>query len=76
MATQGHRDEGQDVHSDDEPDGRADLGQLDAQAGEHASRDPIRLADETEEDVLGPDVVVVEALRLLLGKREHAAGAL
>jgi hypothetical protein len=30
--------------------------------------------DETEQDVLGADVVVVEHLRLFLGEHNHATG--
>ena len=57
--------------SDDELDGGADLGQLDVHVLEHARRDALALADEAEEEVLGTDVVVVEALRLVLGEGQH-----
>ena len=56
---------------DDELDGGADLGQLDVHVLEHARRDALALADEAEQEVLGPDVVVVEALRLVLGEGQH-----
>ena len=57
--------------SDDELDGGADLGQFDVHVLEHARGDALALADEPEQQVLGTDVVVVEALRLVLGERQH-----
>ncbi len=57
--------------SDDELDRGPDLGQLDVHVLEHARRDALALADEAEEEMLGPDVVVVEALRLVLGEGQH-----
>ena len=56
---------------DDELDGGADLGQLDVHVLEHARGDALALADEAEQQVLGTDVVVVEALRLVLGEGQH-----
>ena len=57
--------------TDDELDGGADLGQLDVHVLEHARGDALALADEPEQQVLGTDVVVVEALRLVLGEGQH-----
>ena len=59
--------------ADDELDGGADLGQLDVHVLEHARGDALALADEAEQQVLGADVVVVEALRLVLGERQDLA---
>ena len=62
--------------TDDELDRGADLGQLDAQVLEHPRGDAVALADQAEQQVLGADVVVVEALGLFLGEREDLAGSL
>ena len=56
--------------ADDELDGGTDLVQFDAQVGEHLGRDAIAFADEAEEDVLGADVVVVEAVGFFLRERQ------
>ena len=45
-----------------------DLVQLDAQVAEHLGGDAFALAHQAEQKMLGADVVVVEALRLLLRK--------
>ena len=58
---------------DDELDRAADLGQLDAQVLEHACGHAVALADEPEQQVLGADVVVVEALRFFLRERQDLA---
>ena len=39
-------------------------GEVGAELHEHLRRDAFTLADEAEEDVLGPDVVVAELQRL------------
>ena len=62
--------------ADDELDRRAHLGQLHAQVAEDARGDAVALAHQPEQQVLGADVVVVEALRLLLRQRQHLAGPL
>ena len=46
----------------------------DAQALERLGGDALALVDETEQDVLGADVVVVEHLRLFLGEDDHTTG--
>ena len=61
---------------DDELDGRPDLGELDVHVLEDARGDALALADEAEQQVLGADVVVVEPLRLVLGKRQDLARAI
>ena len=62
--------------ADDELDRGADLGQLDVHVLEHARGDALALAHEPEQQVLGPDVVVVEALRLVLSQRQDLARAI
>ena len=62
--------------ADDELDGGADLGELDVHVLEHAGGDTFALAHEPEEEVLGADVVVVEPLRFVLGKRQDLARAI
>ena len=61
---------------DDELDRGPHLGQLDVHVLEHARRDALALAHEAEEQVLRADVVVVEPLRLVLGKRQDLARAI
>ena len=51
----------------------ADLVQLDPEIGEDLGRDAFALADQAEQQVLSADVVVVEALRLLLRKLQDLA---
>ena len=62
--------------ADDELDRGSDLGQLDAHVLEDARSDALALAHEAEQQVLRADVVVVEALRLVLGERQYLAGTL
>ena len=47
----------------------------DAERLEGLGGDALALVDETEQDVLGADVVVVEHLRLFLGEDDDATGA-
>ena len=61
--------------ADDELDGSPDLGQLDVHVLEDARSHAFALAHEAEQEVLRADVVVVEALRLVLGERQDLAGA-
>ncbi len=49
------------------------LLQLDAQVGQHFGRHPVAFAHQSQQQVLGPDVVVVEALRLFLRQAQHLA---
>src|SRR6476620_1014375 len=51
-------------------------GKCDAQGSEGLCADTLTLRDETQQQMLGPDVVMVEERRLLLGEHDHAAGAL
>ena len=60
--------------ADDELDGGPDLGQLDVHVLEDARGDTLALAHEAEQEVLRADVVVVEALRLVLGERQYLPG--
>ncbi len=53
----------------------ADLVEVHAQALEHAGRNPLAFADEAQEEVLGADVVVAQASRLVDGQLDHALGA-
>src|SRR5579863_3001608 len=52
------------------------LGALvgDAQAFEHTASDALALADRPQQQMLGANVVMVEALRLLLRQRKRLAG--
>ena len=58
---------------DDELDGRAYLGQVNAQAGQHSSGYALGLPYQPKQDVLGADVVVVEPLRFFLGQGKNPA---
>ena len=62
--------------ADDELNRLANLGQLDVEVLEDLRRNTLALADKAEQQVFGADVVVVEALRLVLGERQHLAGAI
>ncbi len=53
----------------------ADGLEADAEALEGLARDAFALVDQPEQDVLGADVVVVEAPCLFLGEHDDAAGA-
>ena len=46
-------------------------GKVGAELDEHLGRDAFTFADEAEEDVLGPDVVVAELQRLAERELEH-----
>ena len=61
--------------ADDELHGGPDLGQLDVHVLEDARGDAFTLPHQAEQQVFGADVVVVEALRLVLGKRQYFARA-
>ena len=60
------------------PDDLLDLGadrvERDVERLERLGRHALTLVDQAEEDVLGADVVVVEAARLLLRQHDHSAG--
>ena len=68
-------DDGPIAAADDELDGGPDLGQLDVHVLEDARGDALALTHQAEQQVLGPDVVVVEPLRLVLSKRQDLARA-
>ena len=51
------------------------LVQVHAQALEHAGGDPLALAHEAEQQVLGADVVVAQPARLVDGQLDHPLGA-
>ena len=61
--------------TDDELDRRAHLGQLDVHVLEHAGSHALPFPDEAEQEVLRADVVVVEALGLILRERQDLARA-
>ena len=48
----------------------------DVEALEDAGRKALLLAQQAEQDVLGPDVVVLQRPRLLLGEDDHLTGSL
>ncbi len=54
---------------------RPSLGEIDAERVERPGGDALAFADQPEQEVLDPDVVVVEANCLVLGEGEHALGA-
>ena len=60
--------------ADDEFDGGADLRELDAERIEDPCGDALAFPHQPEEQMLGPDVVVVEADRLVLSERQDALG--
>ena len=60
--------------ADDVLDLLADGVEGDPEAFERLGRDTLTLVDQAQQDVLGPDVVVVEHLRLFLGEDDDATG--
>ena len=60
------------------PDGALDLRpdalEVDVQGLQHLAGDPFAVANDPEEEVLGADRAVVEALRFLLGEDDHTTG--
>ena len=56
-------------------DGGANLPEIDAERVEDPSRDALAFAHEAEEEMLRPDLLVVETDGLVLGEREHALRA-
>ncbi len=52
----------------------ADLPQVDVQVLQDVGGDAAALLDQAEQDVFGADVLVVEALGLLVGQLHHLAG--
>jgi hypothetical protein len=57
-------------------DFEANLAKVDVEVLEHVGPDPRPFLHEAEQDVLGPDVFVVESLRLLIGERHHLASTI
>src|SRR3990170_1344482 len=62
--------------ADDELDGGPDLVQFNTQVGQDLGRYAVALPHQAEQEVLGADVVVVEALSLFLGEGQDATRAL
>ncbi len=60
--------------ADDLLDLRAHGFERDAERLERLGRDALALVDQSEQDVLGADVVVVEQARLFLREDDHPAG--
>src|SRR6185436_5649304 len=60
------------ARADDLLDLGAHAPQVHAEIGEHLGGDAFAERDEAEQDVLGPDVVVVEPLRLFLRDQDDA----
>ena len=62
--------------ADDELDRRAHLWQLDIHVLEDTRSDALSLPDQAEKEMFRADVVVVEALRLILSERQDLACAI
>ena len=62
--------------TDDELDGGPHLGQLDVHVLEDPRGDTLAFPDQAEEEMLRPDVVVVEPLRLVLSQGQDLARAI
>ena len=62
--------------ADDPRDLRAHLLDRDVERLEHARGEPFLLAQQPEQDVLGPDVVVLQLSRLVLGEDDDLARTL
>ena len=57
-------------------DFQADLPQIDVEVLQHVGRDARAFLDQAQQDVLGADVLVVEALCLLIGELHHLASTI
>ena len=55
-------------------DFQPDLAQIDVQVLQHVGRHPAALFDQAQQDMLGPDVFVIEPLRLLIGQLHDLPG--
>ena len=55
---------------------QADLAQVDVEVLQHVGGDAGAFLDQAQQDVLGADVFVVEALGLLIGQLHHLAGSI
>ena len=62
--------------ADDAGDLRAHLLDGDVEALEHAGGEPLLLAEQPEQDVLGADVVVLQGAGLVLGENDDLPGSL
>jgi len=62
------------ARTDDAHDLRTNALDGDVERLEHACGEPLLLAEEAEQDVLGADVVVLENAGLLLSEDDHLAG--
>ena len=79
LRARGERDLHRGLHCgarlDDLLDLATDLLEIDRHGLEDIGGDALALLDEAEQDVLGTDVLVVEALRLAAGEAHDLAGA-
>jgi hypothetical protein len=57
-------------------DGTNDLDWLNTQLAQHLDSHPVFLAHQSQQQMLGSNVVVVEPERFFLRQRQHAASAL
>jgi hypothetical protein len=62
--------------TDDPSDLHADLLERDVERAERTCGQPLLLAQQSQQEVLGSDVVVFEHARLILGKDDGLAGTL
>ena len=62
--------------TDDKFDGAANFIQFHAEVAQNLRGNPFALTDEAQEQMLGADVVVVEALRFFLGETQDFPGSL
>ncbi len=60
--------------ADDLLDPGPHVAELDPERGQGRRRDAVALVDQAEEEVLGPDVVVVEQARLFLRQHDDPPG--
>ena len=57
----------------DKLDSATHLGEISAETGQHLCRDPVALTRQSQQQVLGSHVGMVEAPRLFLRKAQHRA---
>src|SRR5215472_13286423 len=60
----------------DKFDRTADFVEFHTEIAEHLGRDPVALADQTQQQMLGADIIMVEALGFFLCEAQHLASPL
>src|SRR5215831_364534 len=71
-----HRQHDTVTAPNDKFDRTADFVEFHTEIAEHLGRDPVALADQTQQQMLGADIIMVEALGFFLCEAQHLASPL